>query len=411
VTPFELDASTRATYDSMVLARNAGMIHLRAEDDRLDGRLVHIDGRPFRNFVSCSYLGLELDARVIAAVQRGAADYGATFSVSRAFISAPRYQALEASLARMTGTHPVITASTTLGHFALLTSVIQTGDVLLLDQQVHATVHMAAKVVADRARIVTVRHNAMERLDREITRQLADPATKNVWYLGDGIYSMHGDAAPMPELLALLQKHDRLHVYLDDAHGTGTFGAHGRGLALGAQASLHPRMVVALSLGKAFGMGIGGALCFASPAMQDLVRTCGMPMIFCAPLPPPVIEGCIAAADIYLSAEYASMHAELRERIARFRSAAEEAGLTLSSHEHSPVQYVTIGDLNHTLAAACALRDAGFLVNPCGYPAVARNHSGIRQTITRHQTLDDIDALVGALAEAIAGASLAGASA
>ncbi len=386
----------------MVTARDAGLIHLQADDHELNGRIVTIDGAPLVNFVSCSYLGLELDERITDAVVTGVKRYGATFSVSRAFISAPRSRDLEERLAEMTGTFPVITATTTLGHFALLTSLIQPGDVLLLDQQVHASVHMAAQVVASQAKVYTVRHNAMDRLDREVIRALSDPATKNVWYFGDGVYSMHGDVAPMGALLAMLDRHDRFHVYLDDAHGTSTYGVSGRGLALGAQDRLHPRMVVALSLGKAFGVGTGGVLCFASREWQDVVRTCGMPMIFCAPLPPPILEGCIAAADLHLSDEYPRMHAELRERIARFRAGAQGAGLTLASDEYAPVQYITIGSVPSTMAVAQAVRAAGYLVNPCGYPAVARNHAGIRLTLTRHQRLEDVDGLVGVLVEAVA---------
>jgi 7-keto-8-aminopelargonate synthetase-like enzyme len=389
----------------MVSARDAGLIHLQADDGILNGRTVHIDGAPLVNFVSCSYLGLELDDRVTDAVAAGARRYGATFSVSRSFISAPRYSVLEDRLAQMTGTFPVVVSSTTLGHFALLTSVIQPGDVLLLDQQVHASVHMAAQVVASQAKVVTVRHNAMDRLEREVVRALADAATRNVWYFGDGVYSMHGDIAPVPALLAMLDRHDRFHVYLDDAHGTSTYGLHGRGLVLSAQDALHPRMVVALSLGKAFGVGSGGVLCFASREWQDVVRTCGMPMIFCAPIAPPILEGCIAAADLHISAEYPRMHAELRARILQLRTRAMAVGLELTSDVWSPVQYITLGDLPTTLRVAHTVRQAGYLVNPCGYPAVARNHAGIRVTLTRHQTLADIDGLVAALAEAVAEAT------
>jgi 7-keto-8-aminopelargonate synthetase-like enzyme len=385
----------------MRTARDAGMIHLRADDEQLDGRIVHVDGTPLINFVSCSYLGLELDPRVVGAVHAGVDRYGVTFSVSRSFISAPRYAALEDRLAQLTGTFPVVTSSTTLGHFAFLTTLIQHGDILLLDQQVHASVHMATQVVASKAKIVTVRHNNMERLEREVLRALAESSTANVWYFGDGIYSMHGDVAPMPALVALLERYDRFHVYLDDAHGSGACGPSGRGHALGAFDTMHPRMVVALSLGKALGVGTGGVLCFASRAQQDLVRSCGMPMIFCAPLPPPLLEACIASAEIMLSADGERMQTELRDRIAHFRACASEAGLTVASDPVSPVQYIVAGSIDAALQTALAVKHAGFLVNPCGYPAVARNHAGIRLTMTRHQSFDDIAAVVHAISAAL----------
>jgi 7-keto-8-aminopelargonate synthetase-like enzyme len=100
----------------------------------------------------------------------------------------------------------------------------------------------------------------------------------------DGIYSMHGDVAPMGALRELLARHERLHLYIDDAHGMSWTGKHGRGHVLG-DGRIAERMVVTVSLAKAFSAS-GGALIFPDRESARLVRTCGSTMIFSGPLQP-----------------------------------------------------------------------------------------------------------------------------
>jgi 7-keto-8-aminopelargonate synthetase-like enzyme len=373
------------------------MVQLSADDVPFAGRTIRIDGRDFLNFVTCSYLGLELDPRVIQAIADGAVRFGASFSISRAFVSAAPYAALEQRFEKIFDAFPVVAPTTTLGHFSFVTALIETGDVLLLDAQVHNSVQLAARVVADRATVATLRHNDLRHLERTIERYLAMPSTRRVWYFGDGIYSMHGDTAPVAELLDLLNRHERFHCYLDDAHGMSVHGTHGRGFVLAQSERLHPRMVVAVSLAKGFGLGCGGVLVFPNADWQSRVRSCGATLLFSGPIAPPLLTGAIASADIHLSDEFPRLQAELRERIDTFREAAQAADLHNLSSPDSPVQYLLLGRQEKAVRASKRLRDAGFLVNPCTYPAVAKNHAGLRLTMTRHVTLDDVRAVVDAI--------------
>jgi 7-keto-8-aminopelargonate synthetase-like enzyme len=227
-----------------------GLMMRTVDDGVLDGRTIALDGRSLLNFGSCSYLGLELDVRmrdgVCAAVQR----YGTQFSSSRSYLSVAPYAELEARLEEMFGRHVLVAPSTTLGHLAALPVLVGSADAVVLDQQVHHSVRMAANQLrVQGTRVEVIRHNRLDRLERAIER-LA-PQHRRVWYLADGVYSMYADLAPFDELRAMLDRHETLHLYLDDSHGVGWAGRHGRGLALEAL-RMHERLVVVASLNKSF---------------------------------------------------------------------------------------------------------------------------------------------------------------
>ena len=134
------DRRNKVIWDSFALGRSLNIIHQVADDEPLSGRTVPVRGRDLVNFVSCSYLGLEFDQRVIGGVTEAARRYGAAFSASRTYVSAAPYQEFERLLSTITGAYPVVTTTTTLGHFSFMSVMIQSGDVVLLDQQVHNSV-------------------------------------------------------------------------------------------------------------------------------------------------------------------------------------------------------------------------------------------------------------------------------
>ena len=243
----------------------------------------------------------------------------------------------------------------------------------------------------------------MNRLEQLIKKYLANPDTNNVWYCGDGIYSMYGDVAPVSDLMSLLDRYDRFYCYLDDAHGMSTRGRFGRGYVLSQMDHMHERLVVAVSFAKCFGMGGGAAILMPRSEWQDILKTCGATMIFSGPISPPMLGGGIESAKIHLSDGFPSMLSDLHCRIALFRSVAARLGLQVLSSELSPFQYILIGELDKALRVTKEVFDAGFIVNICSYPAVAINHAGLRLTLTRHVTVGDIHQVLHAIRDAAAG--------
>jgi 7-keto-8-aminopelargonate synthetase-like enzyme len=398
---FFVDERVQDIARSFAAGEAFGPIHHHADDVPLTGRTIPIGGRELVNFVTCSYLGLEFDPRVIDGISQAARRYGSSFCMSRTFASAPPFAEFERLLSLIFDAHPVVVTSTTLGHLSFMSVMVQPGDVLILDQQVHNSVQLAALTAQGKAQLVPTRHNDMGRLEQMVQRYLAKPETNRVWYCGDGIYSMYGDAAPVADLLGVLERHERFYCYLDDAHGMSTQGHHGRGYVLSCQDPLHPRMVVAVSLYKGFGIGGGAALVFPNREWRDMVQSCGATMIFSGPISPPMLGAGIASAKIHLSPEIVTLQEELAARVKLFHQVAANMGIELLSSELSPVQYVLVGEFDRVLPVAKAVMDDGFFVSCCAYPAVAKNHSGLRLTLSRHVSETDIHAVLGSIRRAL----------
>src|SRR4051812_12679320 len=317
--------------------RARGLVHRVAENERVDGRVHELGGRSLVNFGNCSYLALETDPRL----KRGACDaverYGAVFSSSRAYVSAPPFPEYEALLSEFVGGHPVVLApSTTLAHQATLPLLINDDDAVCFDMLVHSSVQAVLPLLAQRGiHCEAVPHNRIDVLARRARRLRQTHA--RVYYLCDGVYSMHGDLANVDALLELLDELPELFAYIDDAHGVGWAGRHGAGIVLGERA-LHKRMVVALSLSKSFGAG-GGLVVLPSARLAERVFACGSPLIFSGPLHPAQLGAGIASARIHLSPELAQRQEQLRARTRVFDDLAFELGIGSPSPSRSPIRF------------------------------------------------------------------------
>jgi 7-keto-8-aminopelargonate synthetase-like enzyme len=379
----------------MTTGASKGLLQIDIDDDVLDGRTVRLNGRRHVNFGSCSYLGLELDPRMRDAVIDAVTRYGTQFSSSRSYLQSPQYNVLEPLLDEMFGGHVLVTPTTSLGHLATLPVLVESTDAVLLDHQVHASVQMAANQLRVKGTTVElIRHNNMERLEAMIQR-LA-PTHNKLWYMADGVYSMFADFAPFDELLELLDRYEQLHMYIDDSHGVGWAGKHGRGPALDAM-GMHPRLVAACSLNKSFATA-GGAIVFPNAEWKRRVRSTGGPMIFSGPVQPPLLGAAIQSAKIHLSDELPVLQAALRDRIELFTDLADEFCIPLASRDVTPIRYIPLGLPTLTHDVLARVQEDGNYTNFGTFPAVPMKHTGVRVTLTLHHTEDDIRSLVDSLA-------------
>jgi 7-keto-8-aminopelargonate synthetase-like enzyme len=362
-----------------------------ATDERLDGRLVTVHGRAMVNFGSCSYLGLEQRPELIAAAHDALDRYGTQFSSSRAFLALNAYEELEALLREMYGKPVLVSATTTLGHMATLPVIVHEGDAVILDMQVHSSVQLAAQLLkAKGIPLYVLRHNSMEDLERRV-RSLKNRYRK-VWYFADGIYSMYGDAAPMGEIERLLDAHEQLHLYIDDAHGMSWAGRNGTGYVR-RERPHHPRMVLAISLNKAFACA-GGAVVLPDPQMAARIRNCGSTQLFSGPIQPALLGAAIASAKLHLSPEMPVLQAELAGLVGHTNQRLQEVGLPQIEVCDSPVFFVPLG-LPRVCANLCErmLRE-GMHVHMGTFPATPMRAGGVRFCINRNVTKTDIDQLV-----------------
>jgi 7-keto-8-aminopelargonate synthetase-like enzyme len=377
------------------LASQLGIVHNETEDISLDGRHITIRGQKLLFFGSCSYLGLEHDARLKAAAMEATDKYGTQFSSSRAYVSSRYYSEAESLMQRMFGQPALIVQSLTVGHMSNIPVLVGDSDAVIMDAQVHDSVQTAVQLLKARnIRVELVRHNRLDMLEQRI-RSLKDSYRK-IWYMADGVYSMQGDYAPMRDLYKLLDKYDQLHLYLDDIHGMSWAGQNGTGYVM-SQVHYHERLYLTTGLTKAFGVA-GGLLVYPHVAELQLVRNTSKAFIFSIQMPPMVLGAVIASAKIHLTDEIYTMQNELRDKINYFNSKANALQLPLINETDSPIMFIGVGKPETGYNMVRRLMNEGYYVNISVFPSVSYNNTGLRIPLNNKLTIQDIDGILETIA-------------
>jgi 7-keto-8-aminopelargonate synthetase-like enzyme len=370
------------------------------EDEIFDGRTVTIDGKIKKFFGNCSYLGLETDPRLKAGAIEAIEKYGILLSCSRHYLSASYAKELVELLETMFNKPCLLMPLTNLASAAVLTTRVNADDAIILDQQVH----MSVKLATDAPRlngtyVETLPHNRIDILAHRV-KELSLTHRK-VWYLADGVYSMFGDTAPMKALYALMDEFPNLNVFVDDAHGMSWAGKYGTGTIFEQVDYHHDQLYIVTSLGKAFG-GQGAVAVFPSERERDIVRTSSPQHIFLSPLGNAGLGANVASAKLHLSEEFPKIQNELKARIELFKQIAKSLELPLANPNcKTPIFYIGTGTPELTALFARRLINNGFYVSVAAYPAVPKQHSGLRIVLSRHQTEQDIKELLYAIHELI----------
>lgn len=376
-------------------ARQLGLVRLRIEDEILDGRTIRVDGRSLHNFGNCCYSGLNTDDRLKRASAAAVERFGPAFSSSAAYTSVDLFTDLEERLRRVFDAPVIVPTTTTLAHLSCLPLVVDSESLVLIDVQAHSSLHLATQVLKGGGiEVLPVAHNDLEELESAISQ--ADGRYRKIWYLADGVYSMHGDVAPMAGIQKLLDTYDRLWLYIDDAHGVGWAGKHGRGVVL-EQIPMHERMIVAASLVKSFGAG-GAALAFPNEELAARVQIAAGPMTFSGPLQPSALGAAIASCDVMLSDELVKIRAQLDEQIDLVLRLGRQLGLPFVAWDRTPIWFLHVGRNDDMLEVAQRILADGFYVNVASFPAIPMGHAGIRFTHTVANDLDQIEGLLGSMA-------------
>lgn len=374
---------------------NKGILHLYSENEKHPDNSIVLKGRRVINFGSCSYLGLELDQRLKDGARDAIENYGTQFSSSRAYISLGLYEKLESLFQKIFDAPCIVTPTTTLGHLANLPVLVSDKDAVIIDQQVHSSVQMAVSLVkAKGVYTEIIRHNRMDLLDERI-KELYNKYNK-IWYLADGIYSMYSDGCPVNELYELLNEYEKFHCYVDDAHGMSIYGDNGRGYVLNKR-TLHSKMIIATSLAKAFATG-GAVMVYPDKEIARRVRTCGGPLITSGPLQPANLGAAIACAEIHLSSEIIQLQQELHKKIEYASTLLKQYNLPVVSHQNASIFFVGVSLPKLGYNIVNRMLNKGYYVNLGVFPAVPIKNTGIRFTITRLHTYQQIAEMIEILA-------------
>lgn len=301
------------------------------------------------------------------------------------------HERLEAEAARFFGTETALFFSGGyVANFAILTTLPQRGDLLVLDSLVHASIHEGAR--AGRAEFRESAHNDPTSVEGTIRDWRAKGGTGGVWIVAESLYSMDGDFAPLKELVAIADRHDAFLV-IDEAHATGVYGEQGRGLT--APYEGRENLVVVHTCGKA--LGAAGALITANRLLRDFMVNRCRPFIF-ATAPSPLLAVAVQEALSILKDE-----PERRRRLASLVAFTHREIRSRGGHSRSDCQIVPyiVGDNARTMELASALQARGFDVRGIRPPTVPAGTARLRISLTLNVGETDVRALLDALLEEI----------
>ncbi|KPK12220.1 MAG: 8-amino-7-oxononanoate synthase [Acidithiobacillales bacterium SG8_45] len=349
---------------------------------------ITIDNEPLLAFCSNDYLGLAADPRVIAAMQRGAEEYGVGSGASHLVTghSTPHH-ALEEELAEFVGAERALVFSTGyMANIGVLSSLMQRGSLIIEDKLNHASLIDAARLArADSRRYL---HGDLARVE-----QLLKEANGHTLIATDAVFSMDGDLAPLPQLLALARQHGGW-LLADDAHGLGVIGEHGRGSFSHFGIGLDDPIIYIGTLGKAF--GTFGAFVAGSDTLIETLLQTARTYIYTTALPPAVAEATRESLRIVKSEDW--RRERLSKLISAFRAGVSEMGLDLMPSD-TAIQPIVLGSAEAALAATSKLREQGILVPAIRPPTVPAGSARLRITFSAAHTDEHLETLLSALAE------------
>lgn len=353
---------------------------------------LRVDGEPMLAFCSNDYLGLAAHPRVVDALREGVSIYGAGSGASHLISGHSRAHALlEERLADWM--QPFIPAAQALyfctgymANLAVLSALAGKDAEIFSEALNHASLIDGARL--SRAQVTVYPHRDLAALTSLL--QASSAGTKLV--VTDSVFSMDGDLAPLPELLALCEHHGAWLV-VDDAHGFGVLGAQGRGVLEHAQ--LHsPHLIYIGTLGKA--AGVGGAFVAAHASVIEWLVQRARPYIYSTAAPPAMAHALLTSLDVIGGEEGRALRAHLAALINTWRHGLRLQRWALLPSA-TPIQPVIIGSNQTTLDAAAALRAQGLWVAAIRPPTVPADTARLRVTLSAAHTDAQLATLINAL--------------
>jgi 7-keto-8-aminopelargonate synthetase-like enzyme len=377
-------------------AKEKGIMHLNSSEPYFDGTFFDINEKRYINFGTCGYLGLEKHPALIEGARNLLEKYGTQLSMSRAYVRPPYIQELEELISQIfQGNKAIVYTSTSTTHLSVIGSVIKPDDLIVLDQQVHYSVQYPCKFAKlQGTEVKMIRHSQYDQLE-DILKEESN-RYKRIWYMADGVYSMHGDIPDTTALKNLMDKYPKLHLYFDDAHGMGWGGTNGAGNIF-EQLGVNDRIILISTLAKGFGC-VGGIAVFSDTEMYRKIDTYGGILTYTHPLTPANVGAAIASAKIHLSPEIYEYQAELRGLMDYMNRLLKENNITNTSSNDAPIYFIGGGSSRVTHNLVNRILSEGIYVNTATFPVVPNDKSGLRFTLTRHNTMEDVKLLADALA-------------
>ena len=376
---------------STLTARKAeNLYRYRSVRDSAQGPEVYADKERQLSFCSNDYLGLANHPQVIDAFKKGADIYGTGSGSSHLINGHSRpHHALEEALAEFTGRPRALLFSTGyMANIGVISALMTRGDAVFEDKLNHASLLDAGLLSG--ARFQRYRHCDVDNLEK----QLMAASARRKLIVTDGVFSMDGNIAPLPQLAAAAKKHGSW-LMVDDAHGFGVLGATGAGCTESYQMSMDDVPVLMGTLGKAF--GTMGAFVAGSEALIETLIQFSRTYIYTTALPPAIASATLASLKIAQKETW--RREKLQLLISQFKSGCQSLDLNIMPSD-TPVQPILTGDAHDAMAFSDILKKQQIQVTAIRPPSVPVGTSRLRVTLSASHTEAHVEQLLNALEQA-----------
>ena len=380
-----------AAYTTARECRERGIYpYFHALESRQDTEVI-MEGKRRIMLGSNNYLGLTAAPEVIAAAEAALAEYGTGCSGSRFLNGTLRlHLELERELADFVHKDGAVTFSTGFqSNLGIISALVGRGDYVICDRENHASIYDGCRLSF--GKMLRYRHADMDDLEAKLK---AVPESAGCLIVTDGVFSMGGDIAKLPEICDLAEKYGA-RVMVDDAHGLGVIGEGGRGTA--SHFGLEDKVDVIMGTFSKSLASLGGYMA-ASELVCDYVRHNSRPFIFSASIPP---SSCAAAlAALRLLEEHPELPQRLSALASHARAGLKARGLRIIESE-TPIIPIYTYEMEHTLVSAKRLYDAGVYVNPVLPPAAVPGECLLRVSCMATHTEALLDEAMDIIAEVL----------
>lgn len=346
-----------------------------------------IEGKKVLNFCSNDYLGLANHPKVIAAFKKAADDYGVGSGSAHLICghSTPHH-ALEEELAAFTGRDRALLFSTGyMANLGVMSALLDKHDLVLEDKLNHASLLDGGLLSG--AVFKRYLHGNSENLQAKIIRSNA----KKMLIVSDGVFSMDGDLAPLPDLIKVA-KQAQAGLMIDDAHGLGVLGKTGGGVVEHFACNPNDVPILVGTLGKAF--GTAGAFVSGSDELIETLIQKARTYIYTTAMPAAIAEATRVSLQLVISENW--RREKLNALVTQFRTGAVQLGLTLMD-SNTPIQPIMCGDSQQAVKLSQQLLESGFWVSAIRPPTVPQGKARLRVTFSANHQPEEIDLLLSAL--------------
>ncbi|EWH21453.1 glycine C-acetyltransferase [Bacillus haynesii] len=349
--------------------------------ESLQGSTVKMKGKDIIQLSSNNYLGLTSHPRLQKAAEEAVKRYGAgTGSVRTIAGTFTMHDELEKKLASFKNTEAALVfQSGFTANQGILSSILTKDDIVISDELNHASIIDGIRLTKAGKKVY--QHADMEDLEKILKKSMN---YRMRLIVTDGVFSMDGDIAPLPEIVRLAEQYDAF-VMVDDAHASGVLGENGRGTVhhFGLDGKVHIQVG---TLSKA--IGVLGGYAAGSKVLIDYLKHKGRPFLFSTSHPPAVTAACIEAVNVLM--EEPSLIKKLWDNTAYFKKGLEKIGLPLIKNE-TPITPILIGDEAEACRFSNTLFELGLFAQAIVFPTVPKGKARIRTIMTAQHSKEELD--------------------